>query len=237
FIMEMERLSFPEAVEYLGKKVGIAIERSEEGSDSGDQRRALEDLYERVTGSFSHLLQKSPRGSQALGYIEGRGISRATIEKFELGFSPDDPYWLSEFLKKQGFSPDFLSESGLFSKKNPRWCIFAGRLIFPIRDHRGRVVAFGGRILRGDGPKYINSPETLLYKKSQVVYGLWQAKDAVRQAKSIVLCEGYMDVIALHESDIQNSGAPLGTAFTEEQARLISRYTKRCDLLFDEDEA
>src|SRR5690606_16669981 len=121
---------------------------------------------------------------------------------YNLGYAPEDPFWLHSFLTKKGYTKDFLAECGLFSKKNPRWCIFSGRIMFPIKDSRGQVVAFGARILKGEGPKYLNSPETRNYKKRTVLYGYWEAREAIRSGKLAVICEGYMDVISFHLAGI-----------------------------------
>lgn len=238
FLMEMEKLSFPEAVEVLARKAGLEIEASQESDQQGRDRKALEELYQRVAGSFSYLFLNSAQGRAARDYAASRGLSDATMEAYSLGYAPEDPFWLHDFLLRKGYSGAFLEGSGLFSKRNPRYCIFAGRLMFPIRDHMGRVLAFGGRVLPPrEGPKYINSPETSLYRKSKVIYGLWEAKEMVREKNFMVLCEGYLDVLSLHEAGVMNAGAPLGTAFTEEQAKLLRRYTQNLHLLFDEDEA
>ncbi len=235
FLMEIEGLSFPEAVRQLGERVGVEIDAVEEDEGS-KHRRALGELYNRVAGTFAHFLT-TEQGARARTVLFDRAISDDTIERFGLGFSPDDPYWLHGFLVKKGYSEGFLEQSGLFTRANPRRSLFAGRIMFPIRSHRGDVVAFGGRILVGDGPKYINSPETAIYRKREQLFGIDVAIREIRQQRAVVLAEGYMDVIALHQGEVKTAVAPLGTAFTAEQAAFLSRYIDRATLLFDADAA
>jgi len=235
--MEMEQLSFPEAIEYLAKRAGIALENSHQDDAEAQAKRGLEELYQKVNKTFHYFLVENPAGKRALDYIAKRGFSMDIIERYQVGYAPSDPYWLFNFLSKKGYSPQFLEKSGLFSKKNARWGIFSGRLIFPIYEANGKIVAFGGRILEGEGPKYINSPETILYKKSSVLFGYFQGKNAIRDDKKVVVCEGYFDVLALAQAGINYAVAPLGTAFTEEQAKLLKRFGPQVNILFDEDAA
>ncbi|KGE73927.1 DNA primase [Spirochaeta lutea] len=238
FVMEMEGLTYPEALEYLAQKLGIEL--TMEGSEQNDaqkKRLSLQQLNARVAGMFHHLLVKSKDGAKALDYISGRGIDIETITRFQLGYAPRDPFWLKKFLVSKGYSEGFLQDSGLFTRKNSSRSLFSNRLMFPILDNSGRVVAFGGRILEGDGPKYLNSPETILYHKSSTIYGLWQAKEEIRKKKEAIVCEGYMDVLALSQGGLHHAVAPLGTAFTPEQATLLHRYAKEVLLLFDGDQA
>jgi DNA primase len=166
------------------------------------------------------------------------------IERFRLGYTPADRYFMHKFLKQKGYSDDFLSKSGLFLTNYKSTCLFSGRLMFPIADRQGRVVAFGGRalpgVLQSDGkvpPKYINSPEIEIYKKRQTLYGIDLALPEIRRTKTAYIAEGYLDVIALHQAGITNAVAPLGTAFTDEQAKLLNRWAERIILVFDSDEA
>jgi len=166
------------------------------------------------------------------------------LERFKLGFSSPDRDFLHKFLISKGYSDSFLEKSGLFSSRYKNLPLFTGRLMFPIADRQGRIVAFGGRampgILQSDGkepPKYINSPETEIYKKGQTLYALDLALPEIRKTKTVYLAEGYMDVIALHQADITNAVAPLGTAFTEEQAALLRRWADKIVFVFDTDEA
>jgi DNA primase len=236
FVMEIEGLSFREAVAQLGEEVGVAVD-SEEEDEQSKERRALSELYNRVAGTFHHFLHNSDDGAKAAAYLLGRKLTDQTIEQFNLGFAPSDPFWLHGFLEKKGYSAEFLAKSGLFTRKNPQRSLFAGRLIFPISNARGDVVAFGGRILVGDGPKYINSPETTLYHKRSVLFGLSQAREEIRKSKRVLIAEGYMDVIALHQAGLKNSVAPLGTAFTQEQGDYLVRFADQATLVFDADSA
>lgn len=241
FLMEIEGIGFVEAIERLAAKAGVELKSSESLSPGELEdfkiRKALDELYTRVAGSFHWLLQSHPEGQFAREYLQKRGVTPAAIETYNLGYAPEDPFWLHSFLTKKGYTKDFLAECGLFSKKNPRWCIFSGRIMFPIKDSRGQVVAFGARILKGEGPKYLNSPETRNYKKRTVLYGYWEAREAIRSGKLAVICEGYMDVISFHLAGINCAVAPLGTAFTQDQAKLLKRHNAQALLFFDTDDA
>ncbi|MDR0389189.1 MAG: DNA primase [Spirochaetaceae bacterium] len=245
FLMETEKLSYPEAIESLAKKLSVNIVYENHGGPSRDdtererKSEALEELYRRVAGSFQHILLKKPEGSAAKQYIRDRGISEEMTEQFRLGFAPADRYWLYGFLSKKGYSDDFLRQSGLFAKNNSKASFFFGRLIFPISDRRGRTVAFGGRTLR-DGqnePKYINSAESDYYKKRETLFAIDLALGDIRKTREAYLAEGYMDVIALHQGGIRNAVAPLGTAFTTEQAKLLGRWAETVYIIFDADSA
>ena len=246
FVMEMDKLTYPEAIKNLAKKLGIEIvyEDGGAGEDDNSIKEELFELYRRTTVTFQHFLREKPEGHGALDYIKGRGISEEMIERFKLGFAPADRNFLHNFLKQKGYSDDFLDKSGLFSSNYRTMSLFSGRLMFPITDRQSRVVAFGGRampgVLQRDGrepPKYINSPETEIYKKGQTLYALDLALPEIRQSKTAYLAEGYMDVIALHQAGVTNSAAPLGTAFTDEQANLLRRWAEKVVLVFDNDEA
>ncbi|MDR1506932.1 MAG: DNA primase [Treponema sp.] len=242
FIMEMDKLSFGEALETLAKKFGIEL-AYESGNFAPDTERrnrldALSELYRRVAVSFHHLLMEKPEGEPAKRYILGRGITADTINRFRLGYSPADRHWLFRFLlEKGGFSEEFLAASGLFSSKYPKAAFFSNRLMFPIDDRQGKTVAFGGRILSGDGPKYINSGESELFRKGHNLFALDLALPDIRSGKTAVLAEGYMDVLALHQAQVRNAVAPLGTAFTDDQARLLKRWVDTVVLMLDADEA
>jgi len=247
FVMEMEKISFPEAIKTIARKMGIEIiyeEGSGQEEQDNSQKDELYELYRRTTLTFTHFLLEKPEGNNALNYIKSRGISQEMIERFKLGFSPPARDFLHKFLTSKGYSGDFLEKSGLFSSRSKNMPLFTGRLMFPISDRQGRIVAFGGRampgILQSDGkepPKYINSPETEIYKKGQTLYAMDLALPEIRKSKTVYLAEGYMDVIALHQAGITNSVAPLGTAFTEEQAALLRRWADKIVLVFDSDAA
>jgi DNA primase len=247
FVMEMEKISYPEAIKILARKIGVEIIYEEGGGQEeqeSSQKEELYELYRRTTLTFTHFLLEKPEGNNALNYIKSRGFSQEMLERFKLGFSSPDRDFLHKFLISKGYSDAFLEKSGLFSPRYKNMTLFSGRLMFPIADRQGRIVAFGGRampgVLQSDGkepPKYINSPETEIYKKGQTLYALDLALPEIRKSKTVYLAEGYMDVIALHQADITNAVAPLGTAFTEEQAALLRRWADKILLVFDTDEA
>ncbi len=238
FVMEIERLEFPEAIRFLAEKAGLRLPDASHDSRIGQGRRdQLEELYSRVAKSFRYLLESDARGAFAKEYLESRKVSPEMREAFGLGYAPADRSWLWRFLTGKGYSPEFLSSSGLFGKAGRREAFFADRLMFPIRTRRGRVCAFGGRILRGEGPKYLNSVESELFKKGETLFGFDLAAQSIKDRGEAVLCEGYMDVIAMKQAGIDQCVAPLGTAFTEAQARMLKRYAAKIALMFDSDEA
>ena len=253
FIMEMDKLSFPEAIEFLAKKYGIELkyEKSADPNFSADEearkkaKEELFELYKRISFTFHHFLLKRPESEQVMRYIISRGISIEMIERFRLGYSPADRNWLHKFLVEKNYSGEFLASSGLFSSRYPEMSLFSGRLMFPIADRQGRIVAFGGRFMEGqtekkdgyDPPKYINSPEQGIYKKGETLFAVDFALPEIRRTKTAYIAEGYMDVIALHQAGITNAVAPLGTAFTDEQARLLRRWAEKIILFFDSDNA
>jgi len=248
FVMEMDKLTYPEAIKSLAQKMSIELIYEKGGNaESGEDisiKEELYELYKRTTVTFTHFLHEKEEGKAALKYILDRSISKEIIEQFKLGYAPANRDFLHKFLKQKGYSDDFLAKSGLFSAKYRTIPLFSGRLMFPITDRQGKIVAFGGRALPGtvqnDGnepPKYINSPETEIYRKGQTLFAIDQAKPEMRKTKTVYLAEGYMDVIALHQAGIVNSVAPLGTAFTDEQAAWLSRWVEKVILIFDGDEA
>lgn len=240
FFMEMEKLSYVDALTALAKRFNIEV-IYEDGSyvpQKEDNTKELYiDLYNRTASMFHYLLTETPQGKPALEYITKRGLTPETIQKFKIGYSPADRKWLKNFLISKNFSPDFLSKSGLFSAKYPDITIFAGRLMFPIFNKDGNAVALGGRILEGEGPKYINSPEMPHYKKRETLYAYNFAKKAIREKKTVILCEGYMDAIAYHQCGIDYAVAPLGTAFTDGQVKMLAPFVETVLLSFDSDGA
>ncbi|MDR0443765.1 MAG: DNA primase [Treponema sp.] len=247
FLMEMDKLSYPDAIKTLARKQGIEIVYEDgvpEKEQDNSQKEELFELYRRTTGTFQHFLREKPEGQAAFKYISGRGVNNEMIDRFKLGFAPADRDFLHRFLKQKGYSDDFLDKSGLFSPRYKTMSLFSNRLIIPISDRQERVTAFGGRalpgVLQSDGkepPKYINSPETEIYKKGQTLFAIDLALPGIRQTKTVYLAEGYLDVIALHQAGITNAVAPLGTAFTDEQASLLRRWAEKIVLVFDTDEA
>ena len=244
FIMEMEKVSYPDAITSLAKKAGIQI-KYEEGytpAEKKEDNRIPEyiELYERTASMFHYFLMETEQGKDALKYITDRGLDIETLKKFKLGYSPADRTWLKKFLRSKNFGEEFLNESGLFSKNYPAIALYSDRLMFPIFNGDGKVVAFGGRILHPQGTddrKYLNSPELIHYKKRETLYAFNFAKNSIRSQKKVIICEGYMDCIAYHMSGIDYAVATLGTALTEEQIKLLHRFADTILLSFDSDEA
>lgn len=240
FLMEMEKLSFMEAVERLAKNAGIEV-IYEGGSYVPDEDAKLKDdileLYDKVSGSFHFLLTQNPLGKKALDYLLSRNVSPEIIEKFNLGYAPQDRYWLYKFLLSKNYSEDLLAKTGLFSKNYKKMAFFSDRLMFPICDRHGKTIAFGGRILEGEGPKYLNSSDMPQYKKGETAFAFHHALPEIRKSKSVILCEGYMDVLAFFQAGIENAVAPLGTALTEEQVKLLKSFADTFYLAFDSDSA
>ncbi len=241
FVQKMERMDFYESVEYLAKKAGVVLrETSAREEKIKDESSILYDLYDRLSKTFQHLLLSDKRGEEALSYINRRGISEEMRERFLLGYAPKEGNFLYDFLKKKGYSDDILKKSGLFSQNKYPYPLFRDRLIFPVRNYRGQVIAFSGRDLSGreNAPKYINSPDTLIYSKKMNLFGLYESLESLKKKDSTaILCEGNFDVISMHQAGLSSAMASLGTSFTAEQARLIARYTETVDLMFDSDRA
>ena len=238
FVMEMEKLSFIEAVEALAKRAGIPVvyaEGSYQASSEDTFKETLLELYERVSGTFHYFLLNTSEGAAALRYLEGRSVSREMIDQFKLGYAPSNRRWLFKFLQTKGYSADFLARSGLFSKNYPEVSFFSGRIMFPICNRHGQPVAFGGRLVEGEGPKYLNTSDLPQYKKGETLFAFSQAIAQIRKEKTVIFCEGYMDVIAFHQAGITNAVAPLGTALTEGQVKLIQSFADTVILSFDSD--
>lgn len=239
FVMEMEHVEFPQAVEILAKKAGIELkEETPEEKEKFAKTKALQDLYNRSCEYFHKFLNESQEAENARKYISERGILKETIEKFKLGFASNNP---NELYKKvsPSFSENILKNSALFSKEHPTYPFFKNRILFPIRTWQGNCVGFSGRDLSGDpkAAKYKNSPETELYSKRNILFGFYESLDTLKQNEEIIICEGNFDVISLHQAGLSYAVAPLGTAFTNEQALLIRRFCKKVNLLFDSDSA
>ena len=243
FIMEQEKVSYSDAIATLAKRTGIEIKYTNGTPEKENpQLKIIEqytELYERTASMFHYFLLETPQGKSALEYITSRGISLETIKKFKLGFAPIDRKWLKNFLLKKNFSNEFLLNSGLFSKKYPDVAFFSNRLMFPIFNRRGQVVALGGRQLSNDpnSRKYLNSGDLIQYKKGETLYAFNFAKKAIREAKKVIFCEGYMDCIAYHQCGIEYAVAPLGTALTEMQIKIIRPFVEEVLLSFDSDGA
>ncbi|HEY9055124.1 MAG TPA: DNA primase [Rectinemataceae bacterium] len=238
FIMEVDKLSFVEAVEELAAKAGVPLPKESPAQEREETERSqLLELYERLATTFHWFLVSNEVGSEALEMLKSRAVPESLIEEFRLGYAPADTSWLHRFLGNKGYSDAFLARTGLFAARNPRFPLFFDRIIFPIADHRGRVIAFGGRLLHGDGPKYINSPDTPIFHKQEQLFALDKALPAIKAGQAPILCEGYMDALSFHAAGLRSAIAPLGTAFTLKQAQSLKRRTDRVNLCFDSDQA
>ncbi|MBI4397044.1 MAG: DNA primase [Elusimicrobia bacterium] len=244
FVMRLENLSFPEALRQLAKRAGVSVEwrRADEASSRAMQEREkLLGLLEEAAGFYHKALQSQAEADPARRHLASRKIRGETVEKFQLGYSSARNGFLDSALHR-GVPIELLLKTGLAarSEKTGRYHdpLF-GRLTFPIYDPYGQVVGFGGRVLAEDasGPKYLNSPETPVYTKGRQLYGLYQARSALRERGQAFLVEGYMDVIGCHQAGLACAVAPLGTAFTREQGTLLKRYVQETVLLYDPDEA
>lgn len=242
FVMEIEAVSFVEAVVLLAERAGLEIpsgigEGSVRPPNSKYERHR--DAYELATKLYNYILMNRDMGVQAQSYLEGRGISRKTMDRFRLGFAPNTNDSIVSFLKKRGFEEAELVECGLAVEMGPKVLDrFRGRVMIPIFDKKGSVIAFGGRLLEKDGkPKYLNSPENDFFHKSNLLYPYHEARKAIRQNRTALLLEGYMDVISLTQAGVENGVASLGTSFTEEQSKLLKTDCDDVIIVYDGDEA
>ena len=239
FMMEIEGLSYPDAVRALAKRVGMEVPEDEQYQSRYRQQERLWALHKEAA-RFFHSQLYAPVGRAALAYALGRGMSRSILTTFGVGYAPDSWDSLIRAMKAKGYTEEELKESGLVtvSQKNGRiFDRFRDRLMFPIIDVRGNVIAFGGRIIKNDpnAAKYLNSPETMIFNKRKNLFGLNLAKKT--KADSLILVEGNIDVVTLHQYGFDNAVASLGTSLTEEHAALLTRYTENVILLYDGDEA
>ncbi len=241
FLQKMENLSFSEAVETLAERFGIALEYDEgqRPDDAGrDRERRLLILLEKAAGFYRRFLWESGEGRRAREYLERRGLSRAVCEEYHVGLSPSGWRGLSERARAQGFSQRELEAAGLAVAREGRtYDRFRGRVMFPLIDHRGRVVGFGGRSLGEDAPKYLNSSEGPVYQKGRLLYGLFQARRAIAEADEVLVVEGYTDVLGAAQAGVRNVVASMGTALTEQQLALMTRFSANVTFMFDADRA
>jgi DNA primase len=245
FLMELEKFTYPEALKWLAKKYGIEVEETVETIEDKAEQNRRESLM-RVTkyaADFFHksLLETDEGKNIGLSYFKERGFTKETIEKFQLGYSPDQWEAFSSEAIKQAYQEEFLIESGLSVKRDngTLYDRYRGRVMFPIFSATGQIVGFGGRTLKSDKnvPKYVNSPESEIYSKSKVLYGFHLAIKAIRENDNCYLVEGYADVLSVHQAGIHNVVASSGTALTEQQVKLIGRQTKNLTILYDGDTA
>ena len=239
FVMEYENATFQEAVKMLADRAGINLpemEYSEEAKRKESKRAKLLEVQKEAAKYYYYML-RSPRGKTGYQYLSGRQLSEETMKKFGLGYADGAGSDLTAYLKSKGYSDELINESGLigFDEKRGMHDKFWNRVMFPIQDSNHRVIGFGGRVMGDAKPKYLNSPETMIFDKSRNLYGLNFARTS--RKGNIILCEGYMDVIAMHQAGFTQAVASLGTAFTAGQASLLKRYTEEVLLAYDSDGA
>lgn len=239
FVMEYENLTFPEAMKVLAERAGISLPKRETSKEARQQADIKAQIMEmnKLAAKFYYYTLRQPAGKVGLDYLLRRQLSQETIHRFGLGYADQYSNSLYQYLKNKGYSDQLLKESGLVQadEKRGMYDKFWNRVIFPIMDIRNRVIGFGGRVM-GDGkPKYLNSPETKVFDKSRNLYGLHLAR--LSRKPNIILCEGYMDVIAMHQAGFPQAVASLGTAFTVQQSAILKRYTNEVLLTYDNDEA
>lgn len=244
FVMEHEQFSYPEALKYLAKKYNIEIIEQEQTPEQIEKANARESLFVVNTYAkdyFTEQLKNSQEGKAiGLSYFKERGVSLEMIEKFQLGYNPEGWDSFSKTAQGKGYKIEFLEKTGLtIVKEDKQFDRFRGRIMFPIHSMSGRVIGFGGRILKKSdkAAKYLNSPESEIYHKSKVLYGIYFSKSAIVKQDNCFLVEGYTDVISLHQHGVENVVASSGTALTKEQINLISRFSKNITILFDGDAA
>jgi len=241
FLMNYDHLSFPEAVERVAKRYGIAVEYQGGGRNAQDsgEREKLYRVNERAALHYQKILFDHAEGRRALQYLKARGVDEATARKFMLGYAPQTGSHLFKLFSQENVSTGDAYRLGLIGQRGPQkfYEKFFARVIFPIVSPAGKVIAFGGRVLDNALPKYLNSSETPLFHKGSTLYGLYQAKEGIRQADRVVVVEGYLDVIALSQHDVPYAVATLGTALSADHVRVLSRYTKNIIALFDGDDA
>ncbi|MBO8171375.1 MAG: DNA primase [Bacillaceae bacterium] len=243
FLMKVEGLHFVEAVEYLAERAGIDIpERGQprENQQHKEEKNTMYKAHDLVAKLYHHILLHKEAGKIGLDYLKQRGFTGETIEEFQLGYAPDSWYLVTQFLQKRNLPLPLMEEAGLVALREAGkryFDRFRGRVMFPIHDTQGRVVAFGGRAVGDQQPKYLNSPETRLFNKGRLLFNLHRARNMIRREREAVLFEGYADVISAWQGGIHNCIASLGTALTEEQARVIRRNAEQVIICYDSDRA
>ncbi|WP_139490488.1 DNA primase [Brevibacillus dissolubilis] len=240
FVMQIEQLTFPETLTKLADRAGIALPSFSRDEEDTPERRGKKLMYEGhnfVAKLYHHVLTNTPYGAQAMQYLEKRGITRQSIDEFQIGFAPDSWDFTKSFLEKRGYPLQLMVEAGILAQsENGRiYDRFRGRVIFPIHDSQGDVIGFGGRSLDGSNPKYLNSPESPLFNKSRTIFNLHRARQVIRKRNQAILFEGYADVIAAWQAGFHQGIATLGTAFTEMHAQIIRRNAEQVVLCYDGD--
>jgi DNA primase len=241
FVMRQENLDFAGALRLLARRAGVSLKPQTEADQAEDKlKKRLREINERAAEYFHNLLLKSTAGETARSYLAQREINRETINRFQLGYALDDWQALGDHLQGRGYQREDILAAGLIIEREDgsgHYDRFRGRLIVPIRDERGGVVGFGARALDDSTPKYINSPQTPVFDKSAILFGLDLAKGAIRREGLAIIVEGYMDVLMAHQHEIANVVASMGTALTEAQLRLLKRFSQRFALALDADAA
>ncbi|MET0500374.1 MAG: DNA primase [Candidatus Binatia bacterium] len=241
FLMQYDHLSFPEAVERVANRYGIQIERADGDRGAGEtgERESLYRVNERVAANYHQILFDHPAGRKALDYLKARKVTEEIARRFMVGYAPQTGSGLLDLLRREKLSRKDALRLGLIGQRNEQQFYekFFARLMFPIVNAGGKIVGFGGRVLDQGLPKYLNSSETPLFRKGSTVYGLDQAKEGIRRLDRVIVVEGYLDVIALHQFGLSHTVATLGTALTPDHVRVLGRYTKNIVALFDGDDA
>ena len=234
FVMEYEKLSFSDAIIKIAQKYGITVKYI--GNDKEKHLKGLYLLTRQITDFYKNQLKESQIARE---YLRKRQVQPQTIIDFEIGYSPENPEKFNKFIQENNVSAQDLNKIGLISVYNDKiHDKFSGRIVFPIKDHKGNVLGFGGRAIdENRQPKYLNSPETEVYKKSKVLYGLFENSQIIKEKNQAVIVEGYMDLISLYQIGVKNVVATLGTAFTKDHANLLKKYAKQVIIMFDSDEA
>ncbi|HMQ10195.1 MAG TPA: DNA primase [Oligoflexia bacterium] len=245
FMMNYHRLSFPEALESLASKAGIDLgpykqgQSAQEYQQQKEQKKKMRDLFAYANQCFQKCLAKSPRAAFAREYLEKRGYASDIQKKWGIGFAPAGTKHLYQALvKKGGIEEKHMLTSGLIGRNEKGvYDMYRNRIVFPISDTEGQTIGFGARVLDDSKPKYINSPEHILFNKRRTLFGLWQAKEAIKKQGKAIVVEGYTDVISLHQAGQNNAVASLGTAFTKDHAKVLRKYTDQIVFIFDGDQA
>lgn len=239
FLMKIESLSFPEALKILADRAGIVLKTTPQEKKVISEKKLLRNVLKSATTYYHDLLINSPLGKKGLAYLRGRSLDMKTILEFQLGFAPLGGDFLIKHLRSRKVPFELMEKAGVARRgRGDYYDYFRDRILFPISDNQGRPIALAGRTLSADvGPKYLNTPESSLFSKRRILYGLSQAKSAIRGKEEVYVVEGYMDTIVLHQGGFQNVVASMGTSLTDDQARAISRYTRRIIFAYDADSA